>query len=128
MPHKIKILIIDDDQDLLNLLKTKLRRSNIECITATLPGEGLQKANDYVPDLVLLDLNLPKMSGFGFLREFKHRSQLSKIPVVVLTSIVDEEISEEALNLGACSYLTKACTEKELLAVIDQYTSHSSVH
>ncbi len=128
MNNKIKILIVDDDTDLLYLLTSKLKKGNIECSTATQPGEGLQKAIQSPPDLVLLDLNLPKMSGFGFLREFKHHSELNKIPVVVLSAIEDQEISEEAKSLGAVGYLTKKCSDKELLSVIHRYTGHVSVH
>ncbi|MBF0492596.1 MAG: response regulator [Deltaproteobacteria bacterium] len=119
---KIKVLIIDDDMDLLHLLTKKLHKNDVECMSATLPGEGLKKAQEYNPDLVLLDLNLPKMSGFGFLREFKRHSQLSNIPVVVLTSIADEDVSQEALNLGAATYLTKACSDQELLSAINKHT------
>lgn len=124
MNKKIKILVVDDDTDLLYLLKRKLNKLDMECITAVMPSEGLQKASEMNPDLVLLDLNLPKMSGFGFLREFKHRSDLSNIPVVVLTSIADSEVSQEAMNLGAASYLTKSCTDNELFSVINKYTEH----
>jgi len=121
MDKKIKILVVDDDTDLLYLMKRKLNKFNIECITAAMPAEGLEKATEMNPDLVLLDLNLPKMSGFGFLREFKHRSNLSKIPVIVLTSIADDEVSQEAMNLGAASYLTKSCSDKELFSAINKY-------
>lgn len=119
---KIKVLIIDDDTDLLHILTRKLHKFEMECATATLPAEGLKKAAEYQPDVVLLDLNLPKMSGFGFLREFKHQENLNKIPIVILTSIADEEISQEALNLGASNYLTKACTDEELLKAISEHT------
>lgn len=119
---KIKVLIIDDDIDLLHLLTKKLHKNDIECISATLPGEGLKKAQEYNPDLVLLDLNLPKMSGFGFLREFKHQPQLSPIPVVILTAIDDADVSQEAINLGAVTYLTKSCSDEELISAINKYT------
>ncbi len=124
MDKKLKILVVDDDTDLLFLLKRKLAKMDVECFTAAMPAEGLEKATELNPDLVLLDLNLPKMSGFGFLREFKHRENLSKIPVIVLTSIADDEVSQEALNLGAASYLTKSCTDQELFDAIQLHTKN----
>lgn len=124
MTKQLKVLIVDDDQDLLYLLKKKLYKSDIACVTATQPSEGLDKANNQNPDLVLLDLNLPKMSGLGFLREFKHRPKLSDIPIVVLTSLADEEVCQEAMNLGAAAYLTKDCSDNELLTVIDRFANH----
>lgn len=120
---KKKILIIDDDPDILDLIVERLKEHNFECYTASLPSEGLEKALEFQPDLVLLDLMLPKMSGFGFMREFKMRSELSGIPVVVLTSLADEDIAGEAMNLGAAGYLTKACSAKELLSVVKEYAS-----
>ncbi len=121
LAHKKKVLIIDDDMDILSLLKERLEKDDFECCTAMLPGEGLKKAIEFNPDVVLLDLMLPKMSGFGFIREFKHHKELADIPVVVLTSVSDEEVAEEALHLGAVSYLTKGCSTKELVSVIHEY-------
>ncbi len=123
LSKKKKILLIDDDQDILDLVTERLRQNNFECYTAQLPSEGLEKALEFKPDLVLLDLMLPKMSGFGFMREFKMRSELANIPVVVLTALADEDIAEEAMNLGAAGYLTKACSAKELLSVVQEYSS-----
>jgi len=124
--RKKKILIIDDDQDIIDLIVDRLKESNFECYTATFPTEGLEKAAEFKPDLVLLDLMLPKMSGFGFMREFKLRSELAHIPVVVLTALADEDIAEEAMNLGAAGYLTKACSAKELLSVVKEYASSAN--
>lgn len=120
---KKKVLIIDDDPDVLDLVSERLKEHSFECYTAELPGEGLEKAMEFKPDLVLLDLMLPKMSGFGFIREFKLRSDLSHIPVVVLTALADEDIAQEAMNLGAAGYLTKACSAKELLSVVQEYST-----
>lgn len=122
LPKK-KILIIDDDPDIMHLIVERLQESNFECYTATLPSEGMEKALEFKPDLVLLDLMLPKMSGFGFMREFKLRNDLAHIPVVILTVLADEDIAQEAMNLGAAGYLTKACTAKELLSVVKEYSS-----
>lgn len=124
---KKRILIIDDDQDIVDLIAERLRENNFECYTALFPSEGLEKALEFKPDLVLLDLMLPKMSGFGFMREFKMRSELAHIPVVVLTALADEDIAEEAMNLGAAGYLTKACSAKELLSVVKEYSSTVAV-
>ncbi len=126
--HKKKVLIIDDDPDIVDLIAERLRENNFECFTAHLPAEGLEKAMEFKPDLVLLDLMLPKMSGFGFIREFKLRSELANIPVVVLTALADEDIAQEAMNLGAAGYLTKACSAKELVSVVKEYSSAAPDH
>lgn len=120
---KKRILIVDDDPDIVSLIVERLKENNFDCYTASLPAEGLEKAIEFKPDLVLLDLMLPKMSGFGFIREFKLRNDLAHIPVVILTVLSDEDIAQEAMNLGAAGYLTKACTAKELLSVVKEYSS-----
>lgn len=126
LSKKKKILIIDDDPDIVELIIDRLKESNFECYSATLPAEGLEKALEFKPDLILLDLMLPKMSGFGFMREFRMRTELNHIPVVVLTVLADEDIAEEAMNLGAAGYLTKACSAKELLSVVKEYASNAN--
>ncbi len=118
MTKNIKALIIDDNEDLLYLLKTKLNKFNIDSVTATLGEEGLQKIEQHAPDIILLDLKLPKMSGVGFLNEYKSRFPSSAIPVVVLTSMHDSEVFQEVIKNGATACLTKSCSDEELLEVI----------
>jgi two-component system phosphate regulon response regulator PhoB len=123
-PGKKKILIVDDDSDILELLKFTLESSHFECETALSATDGLQKALTYKPNLILLDLMLPEMSGFGFMRELKNNTQYGQIPVVVLTSLADEEIASEVMDLGAVGYLSKSCDKKELIAMVNEYSQH----
>jgi DNA-binding response OmpR family regulator len=118
---KKKVLIIDDDVDILTLLKDTLEENFYECEVAPNAPEGLRKAHISKPNLILLDLMLPKMSGFGFLRELRHDPELRQTPVIVLTALSDEDIVEESLDLGAVSYLSKASMVKELLPVVREY-------
>lgn len=119
---KKKVLIIDDDFDILTLLKDTLEENSYDCEVAPDAPEGLRKAHDSKPNLILLDLMLPKMSGFGFLRELRHHRDLAKTPVIVLTALSDQDIVEESLDLGAVSYLSKASIAKELLSVVREHT------
>ncbi len=117
---KKKILVVEDDFDSLNLIKDRIEALEYECITAMQPREGLQKAIEHQPQLVILDLMLPKMSGFGFLREFKNRKELKQIPVVVYSVINDAEIAQEAMNLGAKGYITKTCSQREFVHMVQE--------
>ena len=119
---KKKVLIIDDDSDIAILLKDTLEDNSYDCDMAASAPEGLQKAHDSKPNLILLDLMLPKMSGFGFLREISRDHDLDDTPVIVLTALADQEIAEESLNLGAVGYLTKASIAKELVSLVREYT------
>lgn len=119
--HK-KILLIDDEPDILSLLKQRLEAYGLECVTAETAMEGLQLAATIKPNLILLDLMLPKMSGYGFLREIKSDPKLASIPVIVLTALGNKEVAREAMDLGAVGYLVKSCDFQEILTVVRNYT------
>ncbi len=118
---KKKVLIIDDESDVRDILKMTIEMEDIECVTASSSVEGLEKAANENPNLILLDLLMPGMSGYGFSRERSNKPELTEIPVVVLTSLGDEEIAKEAMDLGAVGYLVKTSTKSELISMIREY-------
>lgn len=120
-PTPKKILIIEDDPDTRRLLIDYLEEHDFEYEWVENAPEGLKKALKSPPDLILLDLMLPKMSGFGFLREWHRKDPDKKVPVVVLTALGNPEISQESMDLGAACYLTKATMGAELIPTIQEY-------
>lgn len=121
--RKKTVLVIDDEPELLKLVKRRLEANRIECVTAENPVIGLEKAVKTRPDLILLDLMMPRMSGLGFLRLVKGNPATAGIPVVVLTALSDEEVAREAMDLGAVGYLTKACASQELISMIQIFAA-----
>jgi two-component system phosphate regulon response regulator PhoB len=119
--NKKKILVIDDEPEILEQVKKRLEANRFDCLTALDPVTGLARARSDNPDLILLDLMLPGMSGLGVLRELKKDAGLARIPVVILTALGDEEICREAMDLGAAGYLRKTCTPTELLNMVQEY-------
>ena len=117
-----KVLVIDDEPQLLELLKSRLESFSYQCFTAENPVAGIEVARRTHPDLILLDLMLPKMSGLGCLRELKRNRSLSNIPVLVLTALGDEEIAREVMDLGAAAYITKTCNPQSLMDMVQEYT------
>ena len=111
-----RILIIEDEQDMLTGLEHNLRFEDYEPITAMDGKEGLEKWKGESPDLVLLDLMLPKMSGLDVLK--KMRKEGDKTPVIILTAKGLETDKVMGLELGADDYLTKPFGLRELLARI----------
>lgn len=107
MSEKKKILIVEDDQFLHKILATKIKAAGFDVISAY-DGESALKKVKEMPDLILLDLILPQMSGFEFLGEIKLDAKLKKIPVIVLSNLGQEEDLERAKSLGAQDYLVKA--------------------
>lgn len=102
------ILFIEDEVHLQQTLSSRLKEEKFEIISA-LDGEiGLRLAREKRPDLVLLDLVLPKKDGFQVLKEIKEDPELKSIPVIVITNLEGSQDVERALELGAFTYLVKA--------------------
>ena len=101
------ILLIEDDDFLLTMYKMKLELENFKVITATNGENGLRMIREKKPDLILLDLVLPKMSGFEIMKELKKDKELWKIPVIMLTNLSQKDDVQKGFNLGAQEYLIK---------------------
>jgi len=102
-----KILIIEDDQRINKVYTAKLLIEGIEVSTALDGEEGLRRIYNEKPDLILLDLMLPKKSGFEILKEIKKDEKIKDIPVLILSNLAQEKEIEEGLALGAQDYLVK---------------------
>ena len=108
-----KILFIEDEPTLQKLVGRFLERKNYQVISA-LDGEaGLELTKKTKPDLILLDLILPKKDGFEVLEELKKDEITKNIPVIILTNLEGSTDVEKALSLGATTYLVKANYELE---------------
>ena len=103
-----KILFIEDEEVLQKTAGDTLREAGFEVLSA-LDGEiGLRLAKNKNPDLVILDLVLPKTNGFEVLKTLKETQETARIPVIVLTNLEAMEDIQKALSLGATTYLVKA--------------------
>ncbi|OGZ17280.1 MAG: hypothetical protein A2Z78_01515 [Candidatus Nealsonbacteria bacterium RBG_13_36_15] len=102
-----KILFIEDESALQKTLGEILQQEGYQIISALDGKIGLESANDQKPDLILLDLILPKLHGLEVLKKLMDNPKTKKIPVIVLTNLEDAEGVEKALELGATTYLVK---------------------
>lgn len=103
-----KILIIEDDRFLRELLVQRLLKEGYETQEAGDGQEGLKKAQEEKPDLILLDLILPQVDGFEVLRQIKENKETSSIPVIIFSNLGQSEDIDRGLKLGAIDYLIKA--------------------
>ena len=103
-----KILLVEDEPALQESFKTAFGGKGYELTQAMDGEEGLALMRAQKPDLVLLDLVLPKKHGFEVLKEMKSDANLKDLPVIVLTNLENSEDVEKALELGATTYLVKA--------------------
>jgi DNA-binding response OmpR family regulator len=117
-----KILIVEDDKFLRELLAKKLQDEGLEIVQAIDGEEGVKKAEEELPDLLLLDLILPGINGFDVLKKLKENPKTSALPVIVLSNLGQKEDVERALTLGAKDYLIKAnFTLEEIFDKIKKY-------
>jgi len=126
MEKTAKILVVDDDIDFVESVKTILESKPYEVIVAYEGDEGLRKAREEKPDLILLDIIMPVKDGFIAAEQLKKDPQLSSIPVVILTSFSSrrQETSigvSRGLTLEAEDYIEKPIKPDELLNRVEQY-------
>ena len=113
---RYRILVVEDDERILNFLRSKLKASGYEVSTANDGVQGLEQAQAQEPNLIVLDLLMPKMSGLDMLRELR---SFSSIPVIILTAKGDDTDKIKGFQLGADDYLTKPFNPDELIARIE---------
>ena len=118
---KPSILIVEDDPDITKILKHRLTKEGFEVFIADDGEQGLQIAISEIPSLILLDVMLPEKGGFEVLTELKAQEKTSKIPVILLTSKIQEEDVLRGLETGASDYLKKPFSIPELLLRIKKY-------
>lgn len=113
-----KILIVDDEMSTLMPLKRSLESENYAVVEAYDGHEAIKKANEEIPDLIILDLMLPGMDGIEVCQHLKTDTQTEKIPIIMLTAKDNINDKVEGLQIGAHDYVTKPFVLKELKARI----------
>lgn len=111
-----KVLIVEDDRDIVELLKFNLREEGYETLEAHNGREGLAMAMRSQPELIILDIMLPKMDGFEVCRELKAEKLTTDIPIIILSARSQETDKVVGLELGADDYVTKPFSPRELIA------------
>ncbi|MDX2083236.1 MAG: response regulator [Rickettsiales bacterium] len=115
MTNKIKILIIEDEQEIRKFLQVVFDEENFECKFTNNARDGIKTISLYPPEIVILDLGLPDLDGLEVIQNIR---QWSQVPIIVLSARDMEEDKVQALELGANDYLTKPFGSRELLARI----------
>ena len=113
-----KILVVDDEPHLAEMMGNRLRANRYEVATAVTGREGLEKAKEEKPDLILLDILMPDMDGYQMLQHLKGSPQTRDIPVIILTVKKWNEDTEKAIASGAVDYLTKPFSPVTLMEMV----------
>jgi len=110
-----KILIIDDEMDFIDLLKARLEAEGYEIIAACDGAQGLEKAKEEKPDLILLDIMMPKMDGYQVCRFLKFDEAFKHIPIIMLSARSQAQDQKKGTEVGADAYVTKPFDNADLL-------------
>ena len=138
MGEKRRLLIVDDNRALVLAAKLILEKNGYEVFVAFDGLEGLEKAQAEKPDLIILDISMPKMDGYKVCRKLKSDPETAKISVIILSAKgeIDESITATEVSLqevfmgfdfGAHNFLTKPVTANELLEAVKNEFSFSSI-
>lgn len=119
---KYRILLIEDDQFILRICKNGLERSGFDVVTAAEGEEGIKKAREQNPDLILSDLVMPHRNGFETLEQIKKDKQLKNIPIIILSNLGQESDIKKIKELGAVDYLIKS--DFKIKEVVEKINFH----
>jgi DNA-binding response OmpR family regulator len=118
-----KVLVADDEPHLLRLVKFRLEREGYEVLTAVDGDSALRVARDEQPDLCVLDVMMPKRSGFDVLRELRSDESCAGMKVIMLTARAQDRDVDVGFSLGADDYITKPFSPQELRVRIGAHLS-----
>ena len=117
-----KVLLVDDSATMLMMEEMILKqRTNYECVTAKDGLDAISRAVVEVPDLVLMDVVMPRMNGFEACKRMRMETSLSGIPIILVTSRGEEEYVEAGFQRGCNDYITKPINGPELVTLLEGY-------
>lgn len=117
---KNRILIVDDEPELVKAIQIRLEQAGYETLVAYDGQEGLEKAKKEKPDLIILDLMIPKVDGYKVCRMLKFDEKYKKIPIIMLTARAQESDAKLGLETGADAFITKPFQYEVVLAKIKE--------
>lgn len=120
---RMRILVVEDNHDNMTLIVDVLLSLDYEVIQATDGEQGVSLAQEHFPDVILMDLSLPRMDGWTATRTIKANSKLSHIPIIALTAHAMVGDRERALEAGCNDYISKPINLQELAGKLTTYTT-----
>ena len=117
---RCKVLIVDDEPDILTLVTARLRQSGYEILVASDGLEGLEKAEKEKPDLILVDVSMPRMNGFQMVQLLRMSEALKETPVIVITASHQKDEVAWRKQVGVTQFILKPFESKELLEKVEK--------
>lgn len=116
-----RILVVDDEPELVEMLKFRLETSGYVVVTAFNGKEGLEKAKKEKPDLIILDIIMPEMDGTAMAQALKEDAETRDIPIIFLTCLVEKgEVKQGSRMIGSNLFIAKPFEAEELLSMVEK--------
>lgn len=114
----LRVLAVDDSRTMRNLISHTLNEAGIDVLVAEDGLDGLAKLNQDVPDVIITDINMPNMDGFGFVAAVRNETRWHGLPILILTTESAAELKERARNMGATGWIVKPFDDEKLVAAV----------
>lgn len=116
-----KILVVDDEPSIVRLMEFILARQGHEMLVAVNGEEALQAVQTHQPDLVLLDIMMPRIDGYEVARTLRADPQTANMPIIMLSAKAQEEDIQKGIDVGVNEYITKPFSPEQLVHVVTEY-------
>lgn len=113
------VLAVDDSQTIRDMLRFAMNDAGIDATFAEDGLQGLEKLKGLSPDVIITDINMPRMDGFGFIEAVRKQPEYRGIPILILTTENSEDLKQRARNAGATGWIVKPFDPEKLLRAID---------
>jgi DNA-binding response OmpR family regulator len=110
-----KILVVDDETFIINLLRNGLTENGFEVITADNGFDAILSVEEQLPDCVISDIMMPRLSGLDFLKALKNNKATKDVPVILISAMDPAEMVQQGLDMGAVDYITKPFKINEIV-------------
>jgi len=121
MSKKKKILIVEDNRSNLKMLRLVLEEIDCEILEAMDGAEAMEVAIENRPDIILMDIQIPKMDGLEVTRRLRKMQEFSKTPIIALTAFAMDKDEQAGLDAGCNEYMTKPFSTAKLLEIVHKY-------
>lgn len=119
----LTVLAIDDSRTIRELLKEALQQAGFDVHLAIDGLDGLEKLEEVTPDVVITDINMPRMDGFGFIKAVRDKGTHSALPIIVLTTESAADLKARARDAGATAWIVKPFDEVKLVSALRRVTA-----
>jgi len=118
---KNKVLVVDDESFIINLLKNGLLEEGFEVVTASNGFEAILAVEEKQPDIVITDIMMPRLTGLEFLKALKNNPATAKVPVLLISAMDQAKIVQQGLEMGAVDFITKPFKINEIVGKLRHY-------